>query len=184
MKLLILASGSGTLAQAIIDANFDIIAIVSDNPSAQVLERAHKAGITSKVIEFKSPRSEWSQQLFEYVDACQPDLVVSVGFMRILDSKFVETFKVINSHPAMLPNFPGAHAVADALNAGVKTTGCTIHWVDAGIDSGPIIAQEEVAVQSNDDVDSLHERIKIIERKLIVQTLRDLRREFNDGKRI
>ena len=179
MKLLILASGSGTLAQAIIDANFEIIAIVSDNPSAQVLERAHKAGITSKVIEFKSPRSEWNQRLFEYVDACQPDLVVSVGFMRILDSKFVETFKVINSHPALLPNFPGAHAVADALNAGVKTTGCTVHWVDAGIDTGPIIAQEEVAVQSTDDVDSLHERIKIVERKLIVQTLN----EFKDGVR-
>ena len=180
MKLLILASGSGTLAQAIIDANFDIIAIVSDNPSAQVLERAHKAGITSKVIEFKSPRSEWNQRLFEYVDACQPDLVVSVGFMRILDAKFVESFKVINSHPSRLPNFPGAHAVADALDAGAKTTGCTVHWVDAGIDTGAIIAQEEVTVRSDDDVDSLHERIKIVERKLIVNTLNELK----DGTRI
>lgn len=174
MKLLILASGTGSLAQALIDAKFDIAAVVTDVPGAQVIDRAAKAGISTKVIPFKKPRSDWDAELIEYVSSVNPDLVVSVGFMRILSAEFVGRFKVINSHPALLPNFPGAHAVRDALAAGAIETGCTVHWVDAGVDTGPVIAQVAVAIEPNDDESSLHERIKIVERKLIVETIQKL----------
>ena len=174
MKLVLLASGSGSLAQALIDAKFDIAAIVTDVPDAPVIERAQRAGITAKVIPFIEPRSKWNQELIDVISDLKPDLVVSVGFMRILSREFVTRFKVINSHPALLPNFPGAHAVKDALAAGVTETGCTIHWVDEGVDTGPVIAQVKVPVNSDDDVNSLHERIKIAERELIVQTVRNL----------
>ena len=174
MKLLLLASGTGSLAQAVIDAGFEIASVVSDVPGAQVLDRAEAANIATKVIPFRKPRAEWDQELISYVQSVSPDLVVSVGFMRILSSDFVSKFKVINSHPALLPNFPGAHAVKDALAAGATQTGCTVHWVDAGIDTGQIIAQVEVGVLPNDDQESLHERIKIVERKLIVEVIKSL----------
>jgi phosphoribosylglycinamide formyltransferase-1 len=174
MKLLLLASGSGSLAQAVIDAGFDISAVVSDNPTAEVLKRAAAAGIESNVIPFRTPREEWNEELFNYVDLKSPNLVVSVGFMRILSAAFLDKFKVINSHPALLPKFPGAHAVRDALAAGVLETGCTVHWVDEGVDTGEIIAQSIVKIESNDNEATLHERIKIAERKLIVETLRKL----------
>jgi phosphoribosylglycinamide formyltransferase-1 len=173
MKLLLLASGTGSLAQAVIDAGFDIAAVVSDIPGAQVLERATAANIATKVIEFKKPREAWDSELIEFVESVNPDLVVSVGFMRILSAEFVSKFKVINSHPALLPNFPGAHAVRDALAAKVSQTGCTVHWVDAGIDTGEVIAQVAVDVLPADNEASLHERIKIVERKLIVETIRN-----------
>jgi phosphoribosylglycinamide formyltransferase-1 len=174
MKLLVLASGSGTLAQAVIDAGFDICAVLSDVPDAQVIERAKIANIETKVIPYRKPRSEWDKELFDYVSSKSPDLVVSVGFMRILNSEFVSTFKVINSHPALLPAFPGAHAVRDALASGTNVTGCTVHWVDEGIDTGKIIAQKEVDVLPNDDESSLHERIKIVERELIVKAIKEV----------
>jgi phosphoribosylglycinamide formyltransferase-1 len=174
MTLLLLASGSGTLAQAVIDAGFDICAVVSDVPDAKVIQRAKTANIETKVIPYRNPRSEWDKELFEYVSNKSPDLVVSVGFMRILNSEFVSTFKVINSHPALLPAFPGAHAVRDALAAGTNVTGCTVHWVDEGIDTGKIIAQKEVDVLPNDYESSLHERIKIVERELIVKAIKEL----------
>jgi phosphoribosylglycinamide formyltransferase-1 len=173
MKLLLLASGTGSLAQAVIDAGFDIAAVVSDIPGAQVLDRATAANIATKVIEFKKPREAWDSELVEFVESVNPDLVVSVGFMRILSAEFVSKFKVINSHPALLPNFPGAHAVRDALAAKVSQTGCTVHWVDAGVDTGQVIAQVAVDVLPTDDEASLHERIKIVERKLIVETIRN-----------
>lgn len=174
MKLLVLASGSGSLAQALIDAKFEIVSVVSDVPNAQVLHRAANAGIPTKVIPFRKPRSDWDRELIEFVASTNPDLVVSVGFMRILSAEFVNRFKVINSHPALLPNFPGAHAVRDALAAKVKETGCTVHWVDSGIDTGAIIAQVSISIEADDDETSLHERIKIVERKLIVETLQKL----------
>ena len=174
MRLLLLASGNGSLAQSVIDDEYDIAAVLSDNPDAYVLTRAANSKIPSKVIKFKNPREEWDREIYEYVSTIDPDLVVSVGFMRILSGQFVERFKTINSHPSLLPNFPGAHAVRDALAAGSKLTGCTIHWVDAGVDTGPIIAQTEVPIEANDDENSLHERIKIVERKLIVKALEEL----------
>ena len=174
MKLLLLASGTGSLAHTIIDAGFDIAAVVSDVSGAQVIDRAKLANIPSKVIEFKTPRENWDQELIKFVSTVNPDLVVSVGFMRILSPEFVSKFKVINSHPALLPKFPGAHAVRDALAARAAQTGCTVHWVDSGIDTGEVIAQVTVDVLPNDDESSLHERIKIVERQLIVKTIKSL----------
>lgn len=173
-RVVILASGAGTLAQAIIDAqdlDIQIVAVVSDNPTAKVLERAHAAQINTSIIEMVDDRDEWNKKLFAEVDRFHPDLVVSAGFMRILSADFVNTFPTINSHPALLPDFPGAHAVRDALAAGVSVTGTTVHWVDAGVDTGPIITQMEVPVLPNDDEITLHERIKKVERGLIVATI-------------
>ena len=174
MSILILASGSGTLAQALIDSQFDIKAIVSDVADAEVLNRGKRAGIPTQVISFRQPREEWNKELFEYVAKIDPDLVVSVGFMRILAPDFVRRFRVINSHPSLLPNFPGAHAVRDALAANVTETGCTVHWVDEGMDTGEIIAQQSIAIEPDDDLASLHERIKILERKLVVKVVKEL----------
>ena len=173
-RVVILASGSGSLAQAIIDASdldIQVVAVVSDNPKAQVLDRAKKAGVNTSVIELTGDRELWNEQLFNQVDQYRPDLVVSAGFMKILAADFVQTFPTINSHPALLPEFPGAHAVRDALAAGVSVTGTTVHWVDDGVDTGPIITQMEVPVLPNDDEATLHERIKTVERGLIVATI-------------
>ena len=140
-RVVILASGTGSLTQAIIDAtdlDIQIVAVVSDKEDAQVLERAKKANINTSVIELKGDRGAWDSQLFNQVDQYQPDLVISAGFMRILSAEFVSTFPTINSHPALLPDFPGAHAVRDALAAGVTVTGTTVHWVDAGVVLKPI----------------------------------------------
>jgi phosphoribosylglycinamide formyltransferase-1 len=116
-------------------------------------------------------RTSWDNQISEEMAKLNPDLVVSVGFMRILAKEFVTRFPTINTHPALLPNFPGAHAVRDALISGASVTGSTVHWVDAGVDTGSIISQKEVVILPQDDESSLHERIKIVERELIVETL-------------
>lgn len=176
-RIVVLASGSGTLAQAIFDAvtagqlACDIVAVISDQKGAQVLDRAHRAKIETFTIPMLVDRSEWDRELETLIAALRPDLVVSAGFMRILSHRITEKFRIINSHPALLPAFPGAHAVRDALAAGVSETGTTIHWVDAGIDTGEVIAQEKVAVLAGDTEESLHERIKIKERGLIVATI-------------
>ena len=173
-RVVLLASGSGTLAQAIIDAkelDIEIVALISDNPDAQALTRAKKANIQTFVIPMKDIRDEWNQEIIESVASLSPDLVVSAGFMRILPPDFVNRFPTINSHPALLPQFPGAHAVRDALAAGVPRTGTTVHWVDNGLDTGPIITQMEIPVLPGDDEATLHERIKKVERGLIVATI-------------
>ena len=173
-RVVILASGAGSLTQAILDAtelDIQIVAVVSDKSDAHVLERAKKANINTSVIELKGDRLAWDGQLFDQVHQYQPDLVISAGFMKILSSEFVSNFPTINSHPALLPEFPGAHAVRDALAAGVSITGTTVHWVDAGVDTGPIITQMEVPVLPGDDEATLHERIKKVERGLIVATI-------------
>ena len=173
-RIIILASGAGTLAQAIIDAeslDIEIVAIISDQIDAPVLERAQRAGIHSLSIPLTGTRQAWNLEMIEKTAALKPDLIVSAGFMRILPPDFLNRFPTINSHPALLPQFPGAHAVRDALIAGVRLTGTTVHWVDAGVDTGPIITQMEVPVLPGDDQVSLHERIKKIERGLIVATI-------------
>ena len=176
MRVVLLASGRGSLAQSIIDArdsgklNIEILQLISDKQS-QAIERASAAGISTTYLPMLEDRLIWDTQLFETVEKLNPDLVVSVGFMRILAAPFVSKFPTINTHPALLPKFPGAHAVRDALNAGAQVTGSTVHWVDAGIDTGTVIAQKEVVVLPQDDESSLHERIKIVERELIVETL-------------
>ena len=175
-RVVILASGSGTLAQAIIDAQLeiDIVAVISDKQNAPVLERAQKARIETFTIPMLPDRTEWDRELETLLAALKPDLVVSAGFMRILSEKIVSRFKIINSHPALLPLFPGAHAIRDALAAGAAETGTTIHWVDAGVDTGEIIAQQRVEILPGDNEESLHERIKIVERGLIVATIASL----------
>ena len=183
-RIVILASGSGSIAQAIIDAQqngnlkVEIVCVISDQADAKVLVRAGSAGISTQVIPMTSDRSAWDQQIIGALTELQPDLVVSAGFMRILSAECVSKFKIINSHPALLPLFPGAHAVRDALAAGAITTGTTIHWVDSGVDTGQIIAQEEVEITASDTEESLHERIKIVERRLYVATLQQLLNEF------
>ncbi len=179
-RLLILASGSGTLAQAIFDAqasgkfSAEIVAVISDQKDAAVLQRAERAKIETFTIPMIKDRREWDRELETLIAALRPDLVISAGFMRILSQRITERFRIINSHPALLPAFPGAHAVRDALATGATETGTTIHWVDAGVDTGPIIAQEKVAILQGDTEESLHERIKIVERGLIVATIASL----------
>jgi phosphoribosylglycinamide formyltransferase-1 len=179
-RIVILASGSGSIAQAIIDAQHsgdlmaEISCVISDQPDAKVLERAMSAGIPSKVIAMSANRLDWDKQVISALTKLQPDLVVSAGFMRILSAECVSKFKIVNSHPALLPLFPGAHAVRDALAAGARKTGTTIHWVDSGVDTGEVIAQEEVEITAGDTAESLHERIKIVERRLYVATLQKL----------
>ena len=180
-RIVVLASGSGTLLQALIDASRSetldvaIAAVGSDVPGVLALTRAEDAGIPVFVQEpmAYATRDDWNAALTERVVSFAPDWVVSAGFMRILGPEFVDTFagRILNTHPALLPSFPGAHAVRDALAHGVKVTGCTVHLVDHGVDTGPIVAQRAVEVLPDDDEARLHERIKIVERELLVQTL-------------
>ncbi|WP_420733970.1 phosphoribosylglycinamide formyltransferase [Brevibacterium luteolum] len=186
MRLVTLASGSGSLTQAVIDAfttaapaaDVTLAAVGSDRPDAPVLDRARGAGLDTFVVaprDFAS-RDEWNRALAEAVAGYQPDWVVSAGFMRILGPDFISRFpqRIINTHPALLPSFPGAHGVRDALAYGVKVTGSTIHLVDEGVDTGPIIAQQPVLVEADDTEDTLHERIRQVERRLLVDVLTHL----------
>ena len=171
--IVVLASGSGSIAQALIDAGIVIHAIISDQPSAGVLRRAQTAGIPTHVVPLRHDRAAWNVELADVVSGYAPDLVVSAGFMRILGPVFLKRFEhqVINTHPALLPAFPGAHAVRDALAAGVTTTGVTVHWVDEGVDTGRVIAAREVPVLPGDTEPVLHERIKVTERELVVSVV-------------
>jgi phosphoribosylglycinamide formyltransferase-1 len=185
-KVVVLASGSGTLLQAVLDAAkrpgypAKVVAVGTDRSGVDALARAERADIPNFIVRVADhpDRTAWDKALTEAVTAYQPDLVVSAGFMKILGADFLGAFpnRVINTHPALLPAFPGMHAVADALALGVKISGSTVHFVDAGIDSGPIIAQEAVAVEPDDDEALLHERIKAVERKLLVETIEKLGR--------
>ncbi|AMO90981.1 phosphoribosylglycinamide formyltransferase [Corynebacterium sp. HMSC06D04] len=176
IEIVVLVSGTGSLLQAIIDAqdeNYRVVKVVADVP-CQGVERAKAAGIEAEVVEMGADRAEWNKRLVAAVEAAQPDVVVSAGFMKILGADFLARFegRTINTHPALLPSFKGAHGVRDALEYGVKVTGSTVHFVDAGVDTGRIIAQEPVLVRQDDDEASLHERIKVVERQLIVKVLR------------
>jgi phosphoribosylglycinamide formyltransferase-1 len=176
-RLVMLASGSGSIAQSIFDAvasgelAAELVALICDKPGAQVITRAANSNIESFIIPMRSDRQQWDDEVHQKLESLEPDLVVSAGFMRILSSKSVSRFRIVNSHPALLPLFPGAHAVRDALASGANQTGTTIHWVDSGIDTGEIIAQEAIEIAPTDTEDSLHERIKIVERRLYVATL-------------
>lgn len=183
-RITVLASGSGTLLQSVIDAvgsgelQVDIAAVGSDVVGAQALARAERAGIATFALPVAGfpDRSDWNDALLARLLADSPDWVVSAGFMRILGPQVVDAFpgRIINTHPALLPAFPGAHGVRDALAYGVKVTGCTVHVVDRGVDTGPVLAQQAVDVLPDDDEDSLHERIKTVERMLLVRTLAGL----------
>lgn len=176
MRVLVLASGSGTLFQALVDQReslgIDIIGLITDS-QVPACDRAHAANIPSRLVPVGSNRNEWDSQLCQAISEFAPDLIVSAGFMRIIGPITLAKFQghIINTHPALLPEFPGAHAVRDALAAHVDVTGTTIHFVDAGVDTGPIIEQREVAVLDSDDEATLHERIKVVERELLVETV-------------
>ncbi|MHC0434207.1 phosphoribosylglycinamide formyltransferase [Streptomyces sp. O3] len=191
-RLVVLVSGSGTNLQALLDAianegaalyGAEIVAVGADRERIAGLERAERAGVPTFVCQMKDheSREAWDRALTEATAAYAPDLVVSAGFMKILGKHFLARFggRVINTHPALLPSFPGAHGVRDALAYGVKVTGCTVHFVDDGVDTGPIIAQGVVEVRSEDHEDdgaALHERIKEVERRLLVEVVGRLAR--------
>jgi phosphoribosylglycinamide formyltransferase-1 len=191
-RLVVLVSGSGTNLQALLDAiaaqgteayGAEIVAVGADRDGIAGLERAEHAGVATFVRRVKDygTREEWDQALAEAVAAHDPDLVVSAGFMKIVGKEFLARFggRFVNTHPALLPSFPGAHGVRDALAYGAKVTGCTVHFVDDGVDTGPIIAQGVVEVRDEDHEDSgaaLHERIKEVERRLLVDVVGRLAR--------
>lgn len=185
IDVVVLASGSGTLTQALLDAvdagavPARVVAVISDQPDAGVLERARRHGVPAIAhpLHRGGDRAEWDRQLADIVDDFSPDLVASAGFMKLLGPAFLARFegRTINTHPALLPSFPGMHGPRDALRAGVKVAGATVFVVDAGVDTGRILAQGAVDVLDDDTVDTLHERIKVVERRLLVDVVRDWR---------
>jgi phosphoribosylglycinamide formyltransferase-1 len=179
-RLVVLVSGSGTNLAALLAAAADpsygaeVVAVGADRRDIDGLAIAERAGVPTfvcRVSDYPS-REDWDVALAEAVTGHQPDLVVSAGFMKILGASFLEEFpQTINTHPSLLPAYPGAHAVRDALEAGASVTGATVHYVDVGVDTGPVIDQVEVPVVAGDDEVSLHERIKVAERQMLVTTV-------------
>lgn len=178
--VVVLASGTGSLLRSLLDATREpdyparVVAVGVDRDCAAT-GHAADFGIPSFRVALPEydGRAEWDNALTEAVAAHEPDFVVSAGFMKILGPMFLDRFggRIINTHPALLPAFPGAHGVRDALAYGVKVTGSTVHLVDAGIDTGPILAQEAVRVLADDDEAALHERIKVVERRLLAEVV-------------
>jgi phosphoribosylglycinamide formyltransferase-1 len=176
----VLVSGSGTLLQALLDANANltyparVVAVGADRGGVEGLARAERAGLPTFTVELADhlDRDAWNEALAKAVTAHRPDVVISAGFMKVLSPAFLADVgvPVVNSHPSVLPAFPGVRAVRDALAYGVKVTGCTVHLVDAGVDTGPVLAQRAVTVEPGDTEEMLHERIKIEERRLLVVT--------------
>ncbi|MBV9319238.1 MAG: phosphoribosylglycinamide formyltransferase [Mycobacterium sp.] len=178
-RLVVLASGTGSLLNSLLDAAVDdyparVVAVGVDRDcrAADIARAASVPTFTVRLADHAG-RDAWDAALTEVTAGHSPDLVVSAGFMRILGPQFLSHFsgRIINSHPALLPAFPGTHGVADALDYGVKVTGCTVHLVDAGTDTGPILAQQPVPVLDGDDEQTLHERIKVVERRLLVDVV-------------
>ena len=186
-RLVVLVSGSGTNLQALLDACADpaygtrVVAVGADRDGIAGLERARAAGVPTFVerLADHAHRDDWDEALTSAAAGHAPDLVVGAGFMKILGPAFLARFggRVLNTHPALLPSFPGAHGVADALAYGVRVTGATCHLVDAGVDTGPIVAQRAVEVGDDDTVESLHERIKVVEREMLVECVGRMARE-------
>ena len=183
-RVVVLLSGAGTLCAALLAATDDVaypaevVAVGADRPDAAGLATARDRGIDTFVVPLREhpDRAAWDRALAAELTARRPDWVVCAGFMKLLGPAVLDAFggRVLNTHPALLPAFPGAHAVRDALAAGVDTTGATVHLVDAGMDTGPVLAQRTVPVLPGDDEARLHERIKTVERELLVHTLADL----------
>ncbi len=184
MRVVVLVSGSGTLLQALLDAadagelDAAVVAVGADRADAYGLVRAEKAHIPTFVhpLAKGADRAAWDAELTGLVADYSPDLVVSAGFMKLVGATFLERFggRMINTHPALLPSFPGMHGVRDALAHGVKVTGATVFSVDAGVDTGQILAQAAVPVLGDDTEQTLHERIKVVERQMLIDTINNL----------
>ena len=183
LSIVVLISGSGSNLRALLEACDNplfpakILAVGSDQ-AADGLSHAEEYGVPTFVVEpelFDS-RDQWSEVLLRNVQYHNPDLVVLAGFMKVLPAGFVSALSpnLINMHPSLLPAFPGAHAVRDAINAGASVTGATVHIVDAGVDTGPVLVQREVAVASGISESDLHEQIKAIERAMIVEVVSEI----------
>ncbi len=181
LRVVVLASGTGTLLQSLIDAASnpdypaEVVAVGSDRPDIPALDRAAAASLPSFVVRLSdfADRAAWDVALTEAVIAHEPDLVVLAGFMKLAGAAFLAKFggRTLNTHPALSPAFPGMHSARDALEYGVKLTGCTLFIVDDGVDTGPIVGQVPVPVRADDDETSLHERIKEQERILLVDSI-------------
>lgn len=186
-RVVVLLSGTGTLCQALLDAidaggvDAEVVAVISDQPNAPGLERARDRGIPAVAHPYEkgSDRAAWDAELTGIVARFEPDLIASAGFMKLVGASFLARFggRMINTHPALLPSFPGMHGPRDALRAGVKVTGATVFVVDAGVDTGRILLQGAVDVLPGDDVESLHERIKVVERRLLIQAVSEWKQE-------
>ena len=179
-RLAVLASGSGTILEAILGAGLEVDVVLSDRP-CRALGLAEAAGVPGLLVardrfDASFDRGAYTDQVVEALEAHRTGLVAMAGFMTVLAAPMFTAFpeRVVNTHPSLLPAFPGAHAVRDALAAGVKVTGCTVHLATEQVDHGPILAQEPVAVLPTDDEASLHERIKAVERRLYPQAIKEL----------
>ncbi len=186
-RLVVLVSGTGSNLAALLDAHDDpafgarVVGVVSDRAGVAALDRARDAGVPTAVVALRDfpDRATWDRALTEAVAVFSPDTVVLAGFMKLVGAPFLERFggRTVNTHPALLPAFPGAHGVRDALAYGVKVTGCSVIVVAAGVDDGPVVAQEAVTVADDDDEASLHERIKVVERRLLVDVVGRIARD-------
>jgi phosphoribosylglycinamide formyltransferase-1 len=186
-RLVVLVSGSGTNLQALLDASRDpefgaeVVAVGADRDDIEGLRRAERAGVPTFVcrVSDHADRAAWDAALAKTVAQYEPDLVVLAGFMKLTGPEFLERFggRTVNTHPALSPSFPGMHGPRDALAYGVKLTGCTLFLVDAGVDTGAVVAQAAVPVLDDDDEASLHERIKAVERQTLVDTVGRMARE-------
>jgi phosphoribosylglycinamide formyltransferase-1 len=186
-RLVVLVSGSGTNLQALLDATADpsypaeVVAVGADRDGIEALVRADRAGLPAFVLRVEDfpSRQAWDEAFADETAKHEPDLVVSAGFMKLAGPAFLDRFggRYINTHPALLPAFPGMHGARDALEYGVKVTGCTVFVVDSGVDTGPILAQAAVPVLEGDDEAALHERIKTAERTLLVDTVARMARD-------
>ncbi|HET8614487.1 MAG TPA: phosphoribosylglycinamide formyltransferase [Actinomycetales bacterium] len=187
LRLVILVSGAGTTMQPLLDACEDpsygvqVVAVGSDRPGVEGLARAERHGVPTFVerLADHGDRAAWDAALAAQVAAHEPDLVLLAGFMKLCGRAFLDRFggRTLNTHPALSPSFPGTRAPADALAYGVKVTGATLFVVDAGVDTGPVVAQRAVEVRDDDDVDSLHERIKASERDMLVDVVGRMARD-------
>ena len=187
LRVVVLVSGAGTNLQALLDAaadpayGADVVAVGADRDGIEALARAERAGVPTFVHRVKDfdAREEWDAALTASVTSYDAELVVLAGFMKLVGAAFLASYsgRIINTHPALSPSFPGMHGPAEALEYGVKLTGCTLFLVDGGVDTGPIVAQSAVPVLDGDTAESLHERIKTEERLMLVEAVGRIARE-------
>jgi phosphoribosylglycinamide formyltransferase-1 len=185
-RLVVLASGAGTTLQAVLDAcrapsfGAEVVAVGTDRPGTRAEQRARSAGVGTWTVELAdfASRSDFDHAVHERLAADRPDLVVLAGYLKLLGPVVVRDFRIVNTHPSLLPAFPGGHAIRDALAYGVRITGCTVHEVDEGVDTGPVLAQAPVPVLPDDTEDVLRGRIQAVERGLYVDTIRRLVADF------